>query len=90
MKPPLENSLLRHCFQIRHDSAAKFVQWANDQPDQLSKTDVDLVVEESLPIRRQRRRKFMVGKLSIGRVSSPSNPVRKYRIEVYNRMVTLS
>jgi len=41
----------RDDFQVCHDSAAKFVQWANDQPAQLSEADVDLVVEESLPIR---------------------------------------
>jgi len=35
-------------FQVFHDSGAKFVQWANDQPAQLSKVDVYLTVEESL------------------------------------------
>jgi len=48
----------------------------NDQP---SKTDVGLVVQESLPMRRQRCRKFMVSELSIGDISSVSDPVRKYR-----------
>jgi len=41
----------RDDFQVCHDSAVKFVQLPNDQPDKLSKTDVDLVVEESLSIR---------------------------------------
>jgi len=43
----------RDDFQVCHDSTAEFVRWDNDKPDQLSKTDVDLVVEESLPIRRR-------------------------------------
>ena len=41
----------RDDFQVCHDSAAKFVQWANDQPAQLSKADADLIVEESFPIK---------------------------------------
>jgi len=49
--------------------AAKFVQWANVQPVQLSKADIDLVVKESVPIRQQRRRKCMAGELSVGEVS---------------------
>jgi len=73
----------RDDFEVCDDSAAKFV----DQPDQLSKTDVDLVVEQSHPIRRQRRHKRIADQLPIGEVSSASVPVRKYRIEVYNRIV---
>ena len=76
----------RDDFQVCHDSTAEFVRWDYDKPDQLSKTDVDLVVEESLPIRRKRRRKFMAGELSIGEVSSASDPVKKHNIEVYNRI----
>jgi len=41
----------RDDFQVCRDSTAKFVQCANDQSDQLSETDLDLVVQESLPIR---------------------------------------
>ena len=77
----------RDDFQVCHDSAAEIVQWANDQPGQLSKTDVGLVVKESLPVRRQRRRKCMAGELPTGEVSSASDPVKKYRIEVYNRIL---
>jgi len=76
----------RDDFQVCDDSATKFFTGFNDQPDQLSEMDVDVVVEESLPIRRQRRRKCMAGELSIGEVSSASDPVTKYCIEVYNRI----
>ena len=63
----------RDDFQVCRDSTAKFVQCTNDQPDQLRETDLDLVVKESLPIRRQRRGKCMVGELSIGEISSASD-----------------
>jgi len=76
----------RDDFQVCHDSTAEFVQWVNAHPYQLSKTDVDLIVEESLPIRRQRRRKCVAGELSIGEVSSTSGPVKKHRREEYNRI----
>ena len=77
----------RDDFQVCYDSAAEIVQWANDQPGQLSKTDVGLVVKESLPVRRQRRRKSMAGELPMGEVSSASDPVKKYRVEVYSRVL---
>jgi len=48
--------------------------------------DIDLVVKESLPIRRKRRRKCMAGELSTGEISSASDPVKKHRIDVYNRI----
>uniref|UniRef100_UPI00358FC640 uncharacterized protein n=1 Tax=Myxine glutinosa TaxID=7769 RepID=UPI00358FC640 len=81
----LENmQMLRDDFQARHDAAAKFVQWANDQLDEM---DVNLVMEESLPIKRQRQHKRIDGELSIDEAASPSDPVNKYRIEVYNRIV---
>jgi len=77
----------RDNFQVCRDSTAKFVQCTNDQPDRLNETDLDLVVKESLPVRRQRRGKCMVGELSIGEISSASDPVRKNRIELYNLIV---
>ena len=40
----------RDDFQACHDAAAKFVQLANDQLDEM---DVDLIMEEYLPIKRQ-------------------------------------
>ena len=74
-------------FQVCRDSTAKFVQCTNDQPNRLSETDLDLVVKEALPIRRQRRGKCKVGEISVGEISSASDPVRKNHIEVYNLIV---
>ena len=48
---------------------------------------VDLVMEESLPIKWQRRHKCIDGELSIDEATSASDPVKKYHIEVYNQIV---
>ena len=73
---------MREDFQACHDATEKFVQWANDQ---LNETDTDLIMEETLPIRRQRRRKCMAAELSVDEATcgkailSPNygNPVRR-------------
>ena len=44
-------------------------------------------MEESLPIKQQRRHKRIDGELSIDEATSASDPLKKYRIEVYNRIV---
>lgn len=75
---------MREDFQVCHNAAEKFAQWANDQ---LNETDADLVMEETLPLRRQRRRKCMAAELSVDEATSASTPLDKYRIEVYNRIV---
>ena len=49
--------------------------------------DVDLVMEESLPIKRQRRHICIDDKLSIDEATSASDPVKKYHIEVHHRIV---
>jgi len=49
----LENvQMLRDNFQAYQDAAAKFVQWGNDQLDEM---DINVVMEVFLPIKRQRR-----------------------------------
>ena len=49
----LENmQILQDNFQAAHDAAAACVPWNNDQ---LNETGVYLIMEESLPIKRQRR-----------------------------------
>ena len=59
----LENvQMLWDDFQAFQDTAAKFVQWANDQLDEMG---VDLGMEESLPIKWQRRHTPIDGELSI-------------------------
>ena len=49
--------------------------------------DVDIVMEESLHIKRQRWHKRIEGELSTDEATSASDPLKKYRIEVYNRIV---
>ena len=81
----LENMhMLRDRFQDCYDAATTFVQWANDQ---LGEMNADLVMEETLPRKRQRLHKCMDGEQCIDEVVSASDPVAKYRIEVYNRIV---
>ena len=53
----------------------------------LDDMDVDLVMEDSLPIKRQRCHKRLDGELSIDNVTEASESITKYRVEVYNRIV---
>ena len=76
-------------FQSCHDAAVKFVTWANHQLNELD-VDEDLVVEQSLPVKRQTRWKRMDGEQCKDEGPAASDPLKllnKYRIQVYNEIV---
>ena len=49
--------------------------------------DVNLVMEESLPIKLKRRHKHNDSELSIDAITSNFDPAKKYHIEMTNRIV---
>ena len=75
---------LRDDFETSRNAAAMFVQWANGI---LEESETDLLVEDSLPTKRQRRHKRMDDDFSTDETTPASDPVTKYRVEVYNRIV---
>ena len=74
-------NILRNDFQTCHEAAKQFVEWANDK---LEETEVDLILEGSFPIKRQRQKKCMAGERCQDEAVSTTAPTRKYEIDVYN------
>lgn len=74
-------NILRNDFQTCHAAAKQFIEWANDK---LEKTEVDLILEGSFPVKRQRQKKCMVGERCQDEAVSTTTPTRKYEIDVYN------
>ena len=69
---------------IPSKQATKCIKWVNNQLDNM---DVNLVMEESLPIKLKRRHKRNDSELSIDAITSNVDPAKKYHIEMTNRIV---
>ena len=75
---------LRKDFHACHSGATRFVEWANKK---LEKTEEELVVETTIPVKRQIKKKCMPGEICTDEAVSAACPIKKYEIEVYNTVM---